>query len=520
MILILLQAINDGQENFTHSQSFGFYSGSSLIDFINFDAMQLFPLHSGLIRTDRTIFLLGLLMFAAVLGTNLASAQILDRPDLVAALDSAAQAHAADSTVAGISVAVTRGSESLLHKGYGQADVELDVPTPRDAIYEVGSITKQFTAAAILQLAAKDSIDLDAPINEYLSDYDTRGHRVTVRQLLYHTSGLRDYTTLSEFQTLRHRNLPQDTVLALVEREPFRFAPGSAMSYSNSGYYLLGKIVEETSGQSYTSYIESRLLAPAGMDDSYYCDEYATLEDRAHGYSWSRSGLQLREGGSHSTWSYATGGLCSTAIDLLAWNQALHGGEILPDSIYEKMIAPGRLADGTKLRHGMGLAVANDEGRRAIGYFGGLAGFLSASIYYPDTDLIVVVLQNTWGPQAAWNLADDLARLALGPGDQPEPEPYGGDLSPLTGRYAGPARGGQLRVLRIRAEGGHLLASEMGSRLPPDTLQHARGLTWRGPNRYRFGTDHYRFVRAGEQVVALRQDEIFGHYVLRRIGDL
>ena len=371
-----------------------------------------------------------------------ASAQITERTELVAALDSAVQAHAADSTVAGVSVAVSRRGDMLLHEGYGQANLEFDVPMPKDAVFEIGSVTKQFTSAAILQLAAKGSINLDAPITDYLPGYNTRGHRVTVRHLLHHTSGIRDYTILSEFRTLRHRRLSRDTVLSFVEREPFRFAPGTAMSYSNSGYYLLGQIIESASGQSYAAYLQEHVLAAAGMESTFQCDERAVVEDRAHGYSWSKRGFRLRTRGSHHTWSYAAGGHCSTAADLVAWNQALHGGELLPDPTYKEMAASGRLADGTTLRYGMGLAVPEDEGRRALGHFGGLAGFTSASLYYPAADLIVVVLQNAWGPRPPWGLADELAQVALGPGDEPEPTPYRGDLSALTGRYAGPARGG------------------------------------------------------------------------------
>jgi CubicO group peptidase (beta-lactamase class C family) len=338
---------------------------------------------------------------------------------------------------------------------------------------------------------------------------------VTVRHLLHHTSGLRDYTTLSEFRTLRHRRLSRDTVLSFVEREPFRFAPGTAMSYSNSGYYLLGQIIEAVSGQSYAAYLQEHVLAAAGMESTFQCDERAVVEDRAHGYSWSKRGFRLRTRGSHHTWSYAAGGLCSNAPDLMAWNQALHGGELLPDSLYKEMTTPGRLADGTTLRYGMGLAVPEDEGRRALGHFGGLAGFTSASLYYPGPDLIVVVLQNTWGLRLAWGLADELVQIALGPGDEPESTPYGDDLSALAGRYAGPTRGGQLR---IQSKDGHLLASEAGNDGTPDTLRHGSGRTWRAPGRFRFGADHYRFVRVGQETIELRLDEVSGHYVLRRVG--
>jgi CubicO group peptidase (beta-lactamase class C family) len=203
---------------------------------------------------------------------------------------------------------------------------------------------------------------------------------------------------------------------------------------------------------------------------------------------------------------------------LVAWNQALHGGELLPDPTYKEMAASGRLANGTTLRYGMGLAVPEDEGHPVIGHLGAIGGFLNASLYYPESDLIIVVLQNTWGPKAGWSLADELVQIALGPGEPPEPRPYEGNLSTFAGRYAGPARG-DLMTLQIRAKDGHLLASKVGSEAKPDTLRHISGLKWQGKhNRFQLGREHYRFVRAGDQSVELRLDEVYGHYVLRRVG--
>ena len=443
-------------------------------------------------------------------GSNPASAQPQERAGLVAALDSAAAAHAADSTMAGVAVAVVQRGDTLLHEGYGQANLQFDVPMPRDAVFEVGSITKQFTAAAILQLAAKDSINLDAEITEYLTGYDTRGHRVTARHLLHHTSGIRSYTNMARFDDLSRQDLPRDTLLAMVADEPFRFAPGTAMSYSNTGYFLLGRIIEKASGQSYASYLDDHLLGPAGMDDSYYCDEEAAVERKANGYRWSNEGSLCRKDYLDHTWPYSAGSLCSSAPDLATWIQALHGGAVLPDSMYEAMTTPGRLADGTELRYGMGLSVFRHKGRRVVGHGGGIFGYLSDSRYYPESGLIVVVLQNTTGPRAPQSLADSMTRLVLGPGDEPKTTPYDGDLSELTGRYVGPSRG-DVTDLRLEVSGDTLLARATGSE-EADTLRHAEGLTWRHQS------DRYRVVSAGEQIVELRLDVVGGHYVLRRVG--
>lgn len=443
-------------------------------------------------------------------------AQPQDRADLVAALDSAASAYAADSMVAGVSVAVSQDGDMLLHDGYGRANLQFDVPMPRDAIFEVGSITKQFTAAAILQLAAKDSLDLDAEITEYLPNYDTRGHRVTVRQLLHHTSGLRSYTNMAQFDDLTCQELPRDTLLSLIEAEPFRFAPGTAMSYSNTGFFILGRIIEKTTGQTYKFYLEEHLFGPVGMESTSYCNEDAVVDLKASGYTWGRAKTLRRKGYLDHTWPYAAGSLCSSAPDLVAWNQALHGGEVLPDSMYREMTTPGRLADGTELRYGMGLANALVRGRHLIGHGGRIPGFLSESRYYPESGLIVVVLQNTTGPRGPQSLLDSLTRIALGPGEMPKTSPYEGNLSELTGRYVGPSQG-DVTDLRIETAGEALLAREAG-REEADTLRFASDLTWLGDGPYT-GNSRYTFVRTGNRTIELRLDVVTGHYVLRRVGD-
>lgn len=441
-----------------------------------------------------------------------AAAQIRDRARLISTLDSAAAAHAADSTVAGVAVAVVRGADTLLLAGYGRADLELDVPTPPDAVYEIGSITKQFTAAAILLLAEEGRVGLDAEITEYLPDYDTRGHAVTVRHLLQHTSGIRSYTEMAAFGPLSREALPRDTLLALVQAEPFDFAPGTAMIYSNTGFFLLGLIVEEASGRSYESFVEERLFGPAGMVRSRYCDERAVVERRAHGYDWGGELVLLRKAYLDHTWPYAAGSLCSTAGDLVAWNRALHGGRILPKASYRELTTPGRLRDGTELRYAMGLAVHEAEGRRVIAHGGGINGFLSQSRYYPDDDLIVVALQNSMAPTGPDELADALARLVLGPWREPATSPYRGDLAPFEGSYAGRARGRFLEVeVSVRDEG--LAVRRSGADEDADPLEHLSGLTWRE------GADRYTFTRAGDRIVELRYDTVGGHYVLRRVGE-
>jgi CubicO group peptidase (beta-lactamase class C family) len=433
------------------------------------------------------------------------------RDALRASLDSAARAYVEHEMVAGVSVAVVRGEDTLLSHGYGYADLEWDVPTPEDASasYEIGSVTKQFTAAAVLKLIEEGTLDLDADVTEYLPDFDTQGRAVPVRRLLDHTSGIKGYTEMPAFGDLAMRDLPRDTLVSLVEAEPFEFEPGTALIYNNSAYFLLGLIIEKVSGQSYEEYVQEHLFDALGMESSYYCSEDAVRDDRAHGYDGSPDGL-VRKGYLDHLWPYAAGSLCSTTGDLVRWNRALHGGEALSRESYAALTTPSPLEDGTPIRYAMGLGVDDRGGRRVIAHGGGINGFLSDGRYYPDEDLIIVVLQNSTGPQGPGDLGAALADLVLGPLPGPEASPYDGELDELVGTYRGPARGRSL-TMTVTRRGNDLVFTPEGSEEVSEPV-HIGDMTWED------GRTQFHFLREGGRVTQLRVDQISGHYVLLRVG--
>lgn len=455
-------------------------------------------------RSPLRAILLALLLAPAAL-----HAQITDRARLVTALDSAARAHVADSMVAGASVAVVRGADTLLLSGYGYADLEWDVRTPADgrASYEIGSMTKQFTATAVLQLVDEGKLDLDADMTTYLPEFDTQGHRVPLRRLLDHTSGIKGYTEMPVFGDISIKKLPRDSLVTLIEKEPFDFEPGTAEIYNNSAYFLLGLIIEKVSGQPYADYIAEHVFTPARMGHSYYCSESAIRKDRAHGYDAGPGGLRRKAYLDH-TWPYAAGSLCSTVGDLVGWNQALHHGGVLPAGSYRMLVTPQPLTDGTPIRYAMGLVVDDTGGRRVITHGGGINGFLSDGRYYPDADLTVIVLQNTAGPRGPAALSQALADLVLGPAPVPATTPYAGDLDDLLGDYAGPARG-QALTLHVTRDGDQLVFTPEGARqgLRP---AHWEGTTWGE------GMTRATFVRREGRVVELHLDQGGGFYVLKR----
>jgi CubicO group peptidase (beta-lactamase class C family) len=381
---------------------------------------------------------------AVVIGASSASAQ--SGTALVQRLDSIAGSGVAENRAAGIVAAVVQGNDTLLLSAYGKANIEWDVAMPVDAMFEVGSIAKQFTAAAILQLRDAGKLSLDDDITKWLEDFDTRGNDVPLRRLLDHTSGMVGLTEMPEFGDLViNPRLPRDSAYALIRSYPFQFPTGTAQIYNNSAFWLLGLVIEKASGMTYEDYVEKQIFEPLGMTRSMYCNSGEHVARRAHGYG-IQNGMIRRAPINVHTWPYAAGSICSTAGDLVTWLQALHGGRVLSPASYAEMIAPSMLADGTPLRYAMGLQVGTDIlGLHYIGHGGAIAGFSAESMWYPDAQLAVVVLMNSSGNIDPGAVATELAGEVL-PGKRPALVFFTGDAEPLVGTYRGPGRGRDMEI--------------------------------------------------------------------------
>jgi CubicO group peptidase (beta-lactamase class C family) len=439
-----------------------------------------------------------------------ASAQGADRAALVARLDSIAGSGVVENRAVGIVAAVVRGNDTLLMKGYGKADVEWNVPMPADAMFEIGSITKQFTAAAILQLRDEGKLSLDDDITKWLPDFDRRGNKVTLRRLLDHTSGIKGLTEMPEFGVLASNpRFPRDSAYALIKRYPFEFTTGDAQIYNNSAFWLLGLVVEKASGMTYEDYVEKKIFAPLGMTRSMYCNSSENVERRAHGYG-VRDGQIRRAPANVHTWPFSAGSLCSTGGDLVTWLKALHGGKVLSPKSYAEMIAPAKLNDGTVLRYGMGLAVGKDaRGLNAIGHGGSIAGFGGEAVWYPDAEAAIVVLMNSNGNIDPGAIAGELAAELL-PWTRPTMRAFAGDAAPLVGRYKGPSRGREMTVEVTQGPQG-LLVSANGS--------PARPLSWVEEWTFRQGNSFLTFRRTGNSGPATELRFSGGaaaYYILKR----
>jgi len=430
---------------------------------------------------------------------------------VASAIDAIMEAPIKAGKVAGASVAVVKGGETVVVKGYGLADLELDVPTPPRATYEIGSVTKQFTAAAILLLAEQGKLSLDDELTKFLPDYPTQGNRVTIRRLLNHTSGIKGYTELPEFGELMALKKPRQDLVKLFSARPFEFKPGEEEIYNNSAFFLLGLIIEKVSGKTYAQFVQEQLFDKVGMKDSYYCSESTIRKNHAHGYDTDRNGLVLKGYIDHS-WPFAAGSLCSNTVDLVAWNKALHGGKVLKPESYKEMTSPGVLNDGTRLRYGMGIGLSDTDGRRTISHGGGINGFLSESEYFPDDDLVIVVLLNTAGPVGPRELARQIAEAVLGKAPD-RSRPFQGDLAQFAGVFTGRGRGRPSSV-RIETQGhGLTFANTAAAASPVETL------TYYGNDTFGFKDTLVTFERANGKVSRLRLDTVGAYNFLSRQAD-
>jgi D-alanyl-D-alanine carboxypeptidase len=331
---------------------------------------------------------------------------------LVSKVDSVAKATLADGSVAALSIGIQRRGEVVLAKGYGLADVENDVPATAETVYRIGSITKQFTAAAVMQLVEAGSIGIDDLMTEYLPDYPMQGHEVTIRHLLTHTSGIEPYTGMEAWRPKMRLDLTDEELVAIFSSEPFNFEPGERYRYNNSAFYLLGMIIGEASGEPYREYLNAHLFGPLGLTGSSYCDERPIIRRRAEGYEYV-DGELLNDEPLSMNQPGAAGALCSTVVDLLSWTSALRAGRVVSPASYDLMTTPATLNDGSETSYGFGLGLGSLVGHPSVSHGGGINGFSTMLAHYPNADLDVVVLSNTPGAHVG-RVSETIAKWALG----------------------------------------------------------------------------------------------------------
>jgi CubicO group peptidase (beta-lactamase class C family) len=370
------------------------------------------------------------------------------------AMDTMAASLAAQDRFSG-TILVAKDGQPIYRRAFGQANREWGVANTPDTEFRLGSITKQFTAAAILQLAEQGKLSLDDPISKYYAAAPPAWAPITIKHLLTHSSGIPSYTALPGFFSgaMSRTDMKPEEIVALTKDKPLEFTPGARFNYDNTGYVLLGVVIEKVSGQSYAKYLQDHIFGPLGLKHTGYDVSEEILPKRAAGYD-KRAGKVTNAPYLAMSLPYAAGSLYSTVDDLLAWDVALRGGKVIsPASVTAMFTDYG-------FKYGYGQFLETREGKRYWQHAGGINGFTTMLARYPDQGLTLVVLTNLTTSDPG-HVADTLADVYF------HPEHAAGPAGPPTaaelGSYVGRYKYTDALTLDVTREGTRLFAQSTGA---------------------------------------------------------
>ncbi len=422
-----------------------------------------------------------------------------------------AKAYPADGP--GAAAIITENGKTIYVSGHGLADVEGNKPIVPDTVFRLGSITKQFTAAAVLRLVEQGKLSLDDPLSKFIAGYPAPGGAATVRELLNHTSGIQDYTEIPGFMAEANTNKPYTTeqLVALFKDMPPTFKPGEKWQYDNSGYVLLGAVLEKVTGKPWDEVVAELVTSPLELEQIRSGIAEANIPAMAKGYSVKNDkvvpALKI-----HMSVPGGAGALVGTVGDMADWANALHNGRLLKAATYAAMIAPTKTANGKTAPYGFGLGMNDVRGHNAIGHNGGIFGFSTESIYLPKEKMFVAVFANSDEPVTPPGIvAHKLAAMMIG---DPYPEFTARPVDmkavePLLGVYAFDdieriffARDGKLYTQR--AGGGEVEAFPAGG---GKYFYGPESLSWFEVTRNAAGTPQIAFHPEGANTpsIALRK---------------
>ncbi len=424
----------------------------------------------------RTLHLACLATFA---GISSASAQrsTITRDAFRARADSLVFTYLAESHAPSASFAVIRGMDTLAFGAHGLANVEAWRAPTATTIYEIGSITKQFTSAAIMKLVEQGRVKLDDDLSTYVPQFPLHGKRVSIRQLLNHTSGIHSYTSSPGWAKTWNDQLSPDAIVTFVAADTFDFAPGTAYRYNNTGYVLLGMVIEKASGQKYANFLDAQFFKPLGLRSTSYCPSKTMNPAFALGYSKTPNGT-ARAQFMDLSHPFSAGALCSTVGDFVKWQRALDGGQVVSPASYARMSTADSLNNGRKISYGFGLVPGVFNGHKTVSHTGGIPGFATAATYVPDDSLSIVVYTNYDGesPQA---LVQNLLRVAYGVAPvgrgaaalpAAAPSLSSADRDAIVGDYTLQLPNGQSLPIKFFSDGTRLMAQAQGQ--PANEIQY------------------------------------------------
>jgi CubicO group peptidase (beta-lactamase class C family) len=413
-------------------------------------------------------------LIALSLGTAPKSAAA-EPGDTVAVIANAAIAQA---PLPGLSVAVLRDDDLAYAGGFGMAEIDNRVAATAATVYRINSITKAFTAIAVLQLAEAGKLRLDDRLSQYFAEFTRPGHDPTLAQLLNHSAGLVDYHGTSFHQNIRLGLTARQWVESVNDEHLYTSTPGTGWRYSNAGYDIAGLVVAKVAGMPFSDYLQEHVFAAAGMRATGLCNTRAVVPDRA--FSYERVNDRWTHAESWGTYGDASGRVCSSVQDLAAFWIALQTGRLLAPASLRAMRTPGRLATGTPFSSGLGTRLGALDGHPLVGHTGSGEMWSSALVALPDRRLTVIVLANSDSTaQSASRIATEIVRRVAA-----LPEPAAHDhaveralMKQLSGTWGSDERAD------ISAEGRHLRLKPVGAPIAPIAL------TYLGRGSFRFPPD-------------------------------
>jgi len=314
----------------------------------------------------------------------------------LAVMDQRIRAAMEEDNIPGVLVGVASRGRLVHTQSYGMANVELRVPVSDSTVFEIGSISKQFVATAMMLLVEEGSVALDDGIHEYLSDLPSEWLGVTVRQLLTHTSGIPDYEEIQTYEAYRFRFTPEQ-IIRVAHSRPMDFEPGMGFYYSNTGYFLLSLIVERVEGSPLGSVLRSRIFEPLGMAQTRLADPEDIIPHRAAGYWVDRMGVALmNRDATQPSSTLGAGGILSSVHDMVKWDEALYGNRLLSEASKTAMWTSTVLPNGDDTGYAFGWSVGQYRGHRSISHGGQVAGFVANFMRLPDEEVAFIVFANRY----------------------------------------------------------------------------------------------------------------------------
>src|SRR5580698_2789887 len=333
-------------------------------------------------------------------------------PEAKSRIDAAVSQVLSSTKVPSASIAVVKDGRIAYLQAYGQARLSPAVDATPQMQYSVGSISKQFTAAAVLFLAQEGKLTLDDPVAKYLPEL-TRAREVTIRMLLSHTSGYQDYWPEDYVMTSMMVPTTAQHILDVWGKRPLDFAPGTEWQYSNTNYVIAGRIVEQVSGTPIIDLLKKRIFLPLGMDNVYDTDASKLPATDPTGYERHALGPQRAAPLEGAGWMFAAGELAMPPHDLALWDISMINRSLLDVASYQQMLTPVLLKDGTATTYGLGVDIGKRDGHNIIEHSGEVSGFVSENIVFPDDHAAIIVLTNEMATHAASLIARRITPTVL-----------------------------------------------------------------------------------------------------------